>query len=107
VNPRRSAAEFDLDAALHEVGDEIFVWIARGDVPIPVVSFVMQCHVAGIGVEYGDNLGPCSPIGNIIRDQLHVEYGSGQISLEGQGGDTEHNPDGRHLDRNINLERFS
>jgi hypothetical protein len=61
--------------------------------------------VAGIGMKYGNDLGFRFPISHVIRDELHVEYGDGQISLEAQSEDTEHHLDIRHLHRNVDLQR--
>jgi hypothetical protein len=55
---------------------------------------------------HGDHLGFRLPILDIFLDELHVEDGSGQISLEGQRADAEYHLDVRHFHRNVDMKRF-
>ena len=81
---RGCPAELDLHTALLEVADKVLVGIARRDVPVGVIGDVVQPHMAGIRVKYGDDLRLGMPIGDVIFDELEVENRSREIAFECQ-----------------------
>lgn len=89
VNFRRRATQLNLHTAFYQVSDEPLVRIAGRHHPFGIVRLVVQRHVARIRVKDRKDLGPGVPVGNIFLDEVKVENGSWQISLERQGSDTE------------------
>src|SRR5215471_10793859 len=50
MNLCRSATELDVHTPLHQVRNKLFVRIAGGNTTVRVVHLIVQCHMAGIGV---------------------------------------------------------
>src|SRR6516225_8772558 len=82
VRLRGRTTQLDLHAAFHLVGDETLVGIAGCYVPVGIVGGIVQRHVAGVGVKYRDDLGLGFPIGDIILDELKVEYRCAPLVLK-------------------------
>ena len=66
VNGRGRATQLNPYSALHEIGDKFFVRIASGHHPFGIVCLIIQRHVAGIRMKYGNNLVGGLPIRNVL-----------------------------------------
>src|SRR5262249_4673731 len=66
----------------------------------------MQRHVSRVRVKDHNSLGFSVPIGCVFYDELKVENGRRQISLERQGSDTEGRLHLVELYRNVDVKRF-
>lgn len=103
---RRGPAQFEFDAPRHETLNELPVRVAGRDVPLLVVSIIVQRHVSRIGVENHDEAGACLPLGDIVQNQAHMEERRGQVPFERKRGNTEDVPDFVQLDRYVYAERL-
>jgi hypothetical protein len=80
------------DIRNQEVRNKIFVGVAGRNVTVGIVCAVVQCHVTGVCVKHGYDLGFSVPVGNVVLYQLEVENKSRKNAFKLQGSDTE-----RHL----------